>query len=193
MESETSKTRRAVKRTRSMVILYNDKLINALFHSSSGGMTESSEDVWGNKFDYLISVKDFDRNNPKLNWKKTFSKTELEELFPYAGGIERIQILELTGSGRIKKVEIYGQWGSEILTGKELREILNLKSTLVRFEFANNNNQKYLIIKGIGSGHGVGMSQWGAKYMAQKGFKANEILEYFYTGVEIKPFQESYV
>ena len=193
LESETSKTRRAVKRTRSMVILYNDKLINALFHSSSGGMTENSEDVWGNKFDYLISVKDFDRNNPKLNWKKTFSETELEELFPYAGGIERIQILELTGSGRIKKVEIYGQWGSEILTGKELREILNLKSTLVRFEFANNNNQKYLIIKGIGSGHGVGMSQWGAKYMAQKGFKANEILEYFYTGVEIKPFQESYV
>ena len=193
LESETSKTRKAVKRTRSMVILYNDKLINALFHSSSGGMTENSEDVWGNKFAYLISVKDFDRNNPKLNWKKTFSETELEELFPYAGGIERIQILELTGSGRIKKVEIFGKWGSEILTGKELREILNLKSTLIRFEFANTNNQKYLIIKGIGAGHGVGMSQWGAKYMAQKGFKAKEILEYFYTGVEIKPFQESYV
>ena len=128
-----------------------------------------------------------------MNWKKTFSETELEDLFPYEGGIERIQILELTGSGRIKKVEIFGRWGSEILTGKELREILNLKSTLVRFEFANTNNQKYLIIKGIGAGHGVGMSQWGAKYMAQKGFKANEILEYFYTGVEIKPFQESYV
>ena len=193
LEAETRRTRKAVKRTRSMVILYKDKLINALFHSSSGGMTENSEDVWGNNLSYLISVKDFDRNNPKLNWKKTFSETELEKLFPYAGGIERIKILELTGSGRIKKVEISGQWGSEILTGKQLREILNLKSTLVRFEFANTNNQKYLIIKGIGAGHGVGMSQWGAKYMAQKGFKANEILEHFYTGVEIKPFQESYV
>ena len=193
LESETDNTRKAVRRTRSMVILHNKKLINALFHSSSGGMTENSEDVWDNELPYLVSVKDFDTNNPKRNWKKIFLETDLEELFPKIGGIKQIQILELSGSGRIKKVEIFGNYGSMLMKGTELRKKLDLKSTLFRFKFVKSNNKTVLLIKGMGSGHGVGMSQWGARFMAKAGYKANEILEYFYTGVEIKPFDESYI
>ena len=66
LESKTYKTRRAVRSTRSLVLTYENKLINALFHSSSAGMTENSQDVWTNKYPYLTSVKDFDQNNPKL-------------------------------------------------------------------------------------------------------------------------------
>jgi len=54
-------------------LTYKNKLINALFHSSSGGMTENSQDVWKNKYPYLSSVKDFDKNNPKFRWQKKFS------------------------------------------------------------------------------------------------------------------------
>ena len=72
LESRTYKTIRAVKSTRSLVLTYKNKLINALFHSSSGGMTENSQDVWKNKYPYLSSVKDFDKNNPKFRWQKKF-------------------------------------------------------------------------------------------------------------------------
>jgi len=70
LESRTYKTIRAVKSTRSLVLTYKNKLINALFHSSSGGMTENSQDVWKNRYPYLSSVKDFDKNNPKFRWQK---------------------------------------------------------------------------------------------------------------------------
>ena len=66
LESRTYKTIRAVKSTRSLVLTYKNKLINSLFHSSSGGMTENSQDVWKDKYPYLSSVKDFDQNNPKF-------------------------------------------------------------------------------------------------------------------------------
>ena len=72
LESRTFKTIRAVRSTRSLVLIHKNKLINALFHSSSGGMTENSQDVWKNKYPYLVSVKDFDKNNPKLIWQKFF-------------------------------------------------------------------------------------------------------------------------
>ena len=65
----------------------------------------------------------------------------------------------------------------------------------MRFKFVEekqNNSfvKKGLIVFGQGSGHGVGMSQWGAKYMASKGGKAEKILKHFYRGVQIKPFRK---
>ena len=90
LEARTYKTTRAVKSTRSLVLTYKNKLINALFHSSSGGMTENSQDVWKNEYPYLSSVKDFDKNNPKLRWQKKFSNEELKSLFPEIGGIKKI-------------------------------------------------------------------------------------------------------
>ncbi len=193
LESRTNKTRKAVNKTRSIVIVYENKLINALFHSSSGGMTENSEDVWDNAFPYLISVKDFDKDNPQLNWKKLYSEKDLINLFPEIGGIQKMEILSISHTGRIKKIKVYGKYGSKVMKGKELRHQLDLKSTLFRFKFIKRNNKEILMIKGMGSGHGVGMSQWGAKFMARKGYKANEILEHYYSGVEVKPFQNDHI
>ena len=55
------------------------------------------------------------------------------------------------------------------------------------------NTEKILVISGYGSGHGVGMSQWGARHMATKGAKAEEILKHFYKGVKIKPFKRYFL
>ena len=55
------------------------------------------------------------------------------------------------------------------------------------------SSEKILVVSGYGSGHGVGMSQWGAKYMANKGEKAKTILKHFYKGVEIKPFKKYFL
>ena len=269
LESRTYKTSRAVRSTRSLVLTYKNKLINALFHSSSGGMTENSQDVWKNKYPYLSNVKDFDKNNPKLRWQKEFSSEELQKLFPGIGGIKQIEILNITNSGRVKNVKIYGDYGSDQLSGVDIRKRMNLKSTLVRFKFIkdneidnNNNNskilstnkieneplthivkagdslieiaykynvntyeiidlnsikdsslininqrlliprnssntlspvEKILVVSGLGSGHGVGMSQWGARHMAYKGKKAEDILKHFYKGVKIKPFSNYFL
>ena len=57
----------------------------------------------------------------------------------------------------------------------------------------SSSSDKILVVSGYGSGHGVGMSQWGAKYMAKKGEKANAILKHFYKGVEIKPFKKYFL
>ncbi len=202
LESRTLRTIKAVRATRSLVMTHNNKLINALFHSSSGGQTENSEDVWSNKYAYLRSVKDFDINNPKLYWKKSFSNNKLKKLFPLIGGIDKIRILKKTSTGRIKLLEITGENGSKDILGKEFRSKLELKSTLFNYSFVNTNSQEginlknsskdYFTIAGKGSGHAVGMSQWGAKYMATKGANADRILKHFYTGIKIKPFKNIY-
>ena len=199
LESRTYKTIRAVKSTRSLVLTYKNKLINALFHSSSGGMTENSQDVWKNKYPYLSSVKDYDKENPKLKWQKEFSNEELINLFPRIGGLKNIEILNITSTGRIKNVKLIGAYDSDQMSGVDLRNRLGLKSNFVRFKFYEEDlNNKFpvkkgLIVFGLGSGHGVGMSQWGAKYMASKGHKAEKILKHYYKGVQIKPFTKDYL
>jgi len=199
LESRTYKTIRAVKSTRSLVLTYKNKLINALFHSSSGGMTENSQDVWKNKYPYLSSVKDFDKKNPKFRWQKKFSNTELTNLFPEIGGLKNIEIIDITSTGRVKNVKLIGAYGSRQMSGVDLRKKLGLNSNFVRFKFFGEElNKKFpinkdLMVFGQGAGHGVGMSQWGAKYMASKGHKAEEILKYFYKGVQIRPFRKDYL
>ncbi len=199
LESRTYKTSRAVKSTRSLVLTYKNKLIDALFHSSSGGMTENSQDVWKNKYPYLSSVKDFDKNNPKFRWQKKFSSNELTNLFPKIGGIRNIEILDITSTGRVKNVKLIGAYGSDQMSGIVLRKRLGLNSNFVRFKFFEEElknkfpKKKGLIVFGQGSGHGVGMSQWGAKYLAHRGQKAERILKYFYRGAQIKPFRKDYL
>ncbi len=199
LESRTYKTIRAVKSTRSLVLTYKNKLINALFHSSSGGMTENSQDVWKNQYPYLSSVKDFDKNNPKFRWQKKFSNNELTNLFPKIGGLRDIEILDITSTGRVKNVKLIGANGSDKMSGVVLRKRLGLKSNFVRFKFfEEESNNKFPVKKGLiafgqGSGHGVGMSQWGAKYLASRGQKAERILKHFYKGVQIKPFRKNYL
>jgi len=269
LEARTYKTKKAVQSTRSLVLTYQNKLINSLFHSSSAGMTENSQDVWKNKYPYLTSVKDFDINNPKLRWNKKFSKSQLQKLFPRIGGIQQIEILNVTSTGRVKNARIHGDYGTDEISGVDLRKRMNLKSTLVRFKFVEDNeikssnvspkllstissenkpithivrvgdtliviadqynvsvesivalnkiqdsslikigqrlsvprnslnsasfSEKILMVSGFGSGHGVGMSQWGARHMAKKGAKAQAILKHFYKGVEIKPFKNYFL
>ena len=202
LESRTYKTNKAVKYTRSLVITHKNKLINALFHSSSAGMTENSEDVWRNKYPYLVSVKDFDQKNPKLYWKKIFSNKDLQILFPNIGGIKEIEILDITKTGRVKNIKLIGNYGSLDFSGTSLRKKMGLNSTLFRFKFievnTNQENNKIknsnnsLLISGMGSGHGVGMSQWGAKHLAMRGYKAKDILKHYYKYIQIKPFKEIY-
>ena len=120
-------------------------------------------------------------------------------MFPKIGGLKDIEILNITSTGRVKNVKLFGFYGSDQMSGVDLRKRLDLNSNLMRFKFFDEEpNNKFPIKKGLlvfgqGSGHGVGMSQWGAKYMASKGQKAEEILKHYYRGVQIKPFSKDYL
>ncbi len=269
IESETESTRKAVASTRSLVLTHKGKLINAVFHSSSGGATEASGLVWKRQMPYLVSVPDHDQHSPFSDWQVKFDPKQLKAAFSGVGGVKNIQVLRSTKTGRVLDVRVVGSRGELELTGQELRRRLGLKSTLVSFEmiadksiankkpsntsslvsawFESSSNRRktslfarrnrsssqngshqsdkalasstsfpllnaysvppppllvlkmppsipssdlvkknILLVKGSGSGHGVGMSQWGAYGLAMKGVNFRRILTYYYKGVAIR-------
>mgnify|MGYP002858988022 CR=1 FL=1 len=215
MEAETLRTIRAVNRTRSLVLFYQGKLVSAVFHSSSGGQTESSGAVWKYQLPYLISVPDYDQHSPKYQWSKKFNTGDLKKIFHETGGLNSIQVLTKSNTGRVLKARVYGPEGDFFLSGKELRNRMTLNSTLVKFtvlpypsprkHIKNKSSlirketglpgplplipKEYILLAdGYGSGHGVGMSQWGADGLAKKGANFREILNHYYKGVEIRPY-----
>jgi stage II sporulation protein D len=133
--AETASTREAVDRTRRQVLMHGQGLINAVFHSSSGGITENSGDLWTRQLPYLVSVPDFDESSPVARWEKRFDAEQLQRAFPETGGATAIEVLASSASGRVRKARIRGSLGEIELTGPQLRQRLDLRSTLVRFQF----------------------------------------------------------
>ena len=133
IESETPRTREAVATTRSLVLVHNGRLINAVFHSSSGGSTEPSGEVWQNQLPYLVSVRDHDQHSPVHRWNQRFEAGDLRRRFEETGGVERLSVLSTSSTGRVRSARIQGPLGSLVLTGRQLRQRLGLKSTMVSF------------------------------------------------------------
>ncbi|PMQ02349.1 MAG: hypothetical protein CBR30_01470 [Dictyoglomus sp. NZ13-RE01] len=181
---EKESSNKAVLETIGEVITYNGSLIKAFFHSSSGGITENSEDVWGGYYPYLRSVKDVEELE-KDSWTVYYSFEDTRrKLLSININLENIDTIELekSATGRVKNVVLKNTMGENIIKGTLWREIFDLPSTLFNIEFSNGG----MYFKGKGYGHGVGMSQKGAKYLAEKGYNYKDILKYYYQGVDIK-------
>jgi len=133
IESETASTLKAVATTRSLVLVHGGRLINAVFHSSSGGATEPSGEVWRTQLPYLVSVADHDDHSPVHRWNQRFDALELRRRFQETGGVNQLSVLATSSTGRVRSARIQGPRGSLVLTGRELRQRLGLKSTMVRF------------------------------------------------------------
>jgi stage II sporulation protein D len=131
--AETPSTREAVASTRSQVLMHDGSLINAVFHSSSGGSTENSGEMWSRQLPYLVSVPDFDETSPVHRWEKSFDPLALRRAFRETDGVAAIQVLDISSTGRVRRARILGPAGSLELTGSELRQRLGLRSTLVTF------------------------------------------------------------
>lgn len=181
MENEYVSTVDAVNATQGQVMTYNGRVILAAFHASSGGHTENVEDVWSSPLPYLRAVVDFDHNAPVFQWSKTFSAGELSQLI---GGVGRVRSLvpeQTTPLGRIVSMRVVGSGGSKRLSGAKLRQALKLRSTL--FTVADMGNS--FVISGRGSGHGLGLSQWGAFGLAQQGKTYEQILPHYYQNARL--------
>jgi len=186
---ETKRTNDAIDGTKDEIMIYNGKVIQAFFHANSGGMTASSEEVWGGKIDYLKSREDtFCKKEKNYEWKISLSQEKISEKLEknkiMTGEIYDIKIMERSESGRVKTLKIYGSSGTITIKGKDLRNYLgenNIKSTIFFVEKQNNA----FVFNGFGWGHGVGLSQEGAKGMSENGWDYKKILKHFYTGIDI--------
>lgn len=174
-----NKIKLAVTSTNNMTIKYNGTYIDAVYHSTSNGRTEDAVHVWGNSVPYLKSVESsWDKN------ASSYLRTEEKELSVLLTllGIDlsdesSIEIVSRNASGRVSSIRI----GNKNYSGVELRNLLGLRSADFDLEVQNNK----VIITTRGYGHGVGMSQYGAKGMAENGYNYQQILRHYYQGINL--------
>ena len=187
-EANWQKICNAVNSTKGKIVTYENKPINAFFHSNSGGVTEVPINVWGGTgYPYLQSVATAGEDGyTQYASEVILTRTELlnklkakySDISINFSNPEEIKILEYTGSNRVKTLKI----GNHNLSGVEARTIFGLKSA--NFEIAQEGENIKFTVKGYG--HGVGMSQTGADAMAKQGSTAEEIITHFYTGIAIQ-------
>lgn len=177
----------AVDSTKGKIITYNGEVIDAFFHSNSGGTTETPVNVWGGtNYPYLQSVQTsgedaysqysseviLDQNEFINKIREKYSNLQID-----LNDNDQLKITEYTESGRVKTVKV----GNINISGVEMRTTIGLKST--NFEITKDGEKIIFNVKGYG--HGVGMSQTGADSMAKQGINYEEIIKHFYTNVQI--------
>lgn len=173
----------AVTKTQGQYLVYDGEIIKPAYHAMSPGRTNSALDVWGSDIGYLQSVtSDGDSLSPKLVSTYDFTEKELSALLSKASGekIDRVEIgqVDVNSGGYVKSINISGI----SFTGEEIRNALSLRSGA----FKVSHDGDIYKFNCTGYGHGVGLSQNGAQFMAKEGSTYTEILRHYYTGVEIK-------
>lgn len=176
------------EQTKGIVMTYDGALVNAVFHSTSSGFTENAKDVWGGDVPYLVSVKsEGDSLSPKYDDSVTISvdeyKNKITQNFPDASfdSRELIETINRSEAGGITTIVT----GGVSIKATQFRNIFSLRSTNIEFSYDENN----ITMTTKGNGHGVGMSQYGANYLASTGMKYEDILKTYYTGVEVGVFE----
>lgn len=181
-----AKIKNAVDSVFGEVLEDDGNLILAMYHAMSSGVTEKSKDVFGGELSYLTSVpspgdkqaRDYEtssefsveefKNVIKDNWTDCCLDSDPSS---WIGNIER------TDSGMVKSIFVCGHR----TTGREIRSIFSLRSA--DFDIIYNDDR--FIFKVRGHGHGVGMSQYGAQFMAKQGSDYRKILQWYYPGTTI--------
>ena len=169
---------RAVRETNGIIMLYRGKPIDAVFHSTCGVGTASAVEVWQSEVPYLQSVScGFDRHSPRYQNQVWFSYRDLaRRLRIPEQALHSLKARRRSPRGRILELNAL----QYRISGRELRQALDLTSTSFRWEQVGNG----LRFNTIGYGHGVGLCQFGADGMAKQGYKYQAILRHYYRGVK---------
>lgn len=180
----------AVRATAGEILMYGDEPALTVYHSNAGGKTDSAREVWSRDYPYLVPVESpFDSGAPKYQWDYTATAAELGEKLRRSGkkigDPAALEVLDTTGAGRVRVLAIRDNEGQEArISGEELRSMLGY-SVIRSAIFDVEQGAEMFVFRGRGSGHGVGLSQWGAKGMAENGYSYRQILEHFYPGTEL--------
>ncbi|QIZ71045.1 SpoIID/LytB domain-containing protein [Oxynema aestuarii] len=189
LEKEATTTHKAVQETAGQVLTHDGQIIEAVFHSSSGGHTENVEDVWSETRPYLRGVPDFDAGAPVYEWKESFSSSQLSGLISGVGNVLSLNVEAMTPQGRVVRIRAIGDAGERSLDGEAFRQALDLRSArftvLPQYGSATSKENANAIptgflLDGRGFGHGIGMSQWGAYHLAHQGANYQQILLHYY-------------
>ncbi len=195
----------AVRDTRGLVLTWGDRIITAPYHAHGGDVTAAPSEVWKRAAEpYLQPVNDrtagggcFCDVSGNRGWERRFTFAELESLLlrhgreagvADAGAVRAVRVASRGPSGRVTTLEIETGTGRAILRGNDIRSVLRrdgaiLPSTSFQLEVTGT----VVVVRGVGNGHGVGMSQWGAIGRARAGQDARTILAAYYPGTRLSP------
>lgn len=190
MESVTLRSKEAAHLTRGQILAHNSQPIDSVFHSSSGGHTENSEDVWSEARPYLRAVND-SHVSPAMPWQEQIDPDRLERIFGEVGDVLALEVSQSTPNGRALQMRLRGTQSSKEFSAITFRQRLELRSTLFEVDAigptvpSSAASQRHLpptvfVLTGQGFGHGIGMSQWGAHGLAMQGWHYRQILDYYY-------------
>lgn len=176
-----NKIKQAVNDTKDLVITYNNNLIKSYYYAISNGLTEDAKAVFNEEKPY-IKVIDSSFDKDVNNYEKTIiiDKKEFCKILDIECNEINITSVNKDQSNRVETIII----NNKDYTGIDIRSLLNLRST--DFEIKENNNKIEITTKGYG--HGVGMSQYGANYLANNNYSYEDILKYYYQDIEIKKY-----
>lgn len=185
-EERYEKIKNAVDSVFGEVIEEDGNIILAMYHAISSGTTERSKDVFGGDCKYLTNVSSIgDKEVSGYETSAEFSKDQFKEIIIHAWGdckvdmspSEWVKDIYRTPGGMVKDITIC----SHKTNGREIRNIFSLRSADFDLDYKDNK----FIFKVRGYGHGVGMSQYGAQYMAKQGASYKEILSWYYPGTDL--------
>lgn len=178
------KIEKCIDEVGNLTLQYDDEYICAVFHAISNGTTENATDVWGGNYPYLVSVPSIgDKLSPAYQSQVTVTEKNFREILEkqdvkFTDDAEKwIEKITNTDTGMVKTIKICGKE----FKGTEIRKLFDLRSST--FDCKYKDGEFTFTVNGYG--HGVGMSQYGANYMAQQGSDYKEILKHYYTDVEI--------
>jgi stage II sporulation protein D len=177
--------RAAAAATRGEVLVFGNEPVEAFFHASCGGQTESGLDALGRDLPYLTAVRCGRCNDaPGARWHVTLGGADLARAVGLPGKVSAVRVSERTASGRAARVELAGGGKATTLAAADLRQRLGW-SKLPSLAFEVTERQGAFTFEGRGQGHGAGLCQWGAAGLAREGKGYREILEHYYPATQV--------
>ncbi len=195
VEREHALASEAAQTTKGQVLTHERRLAQTYFHAACGGTTESAAEGWGTALPYLPGSscgKCLTAGTNRASWSVRVKKADVDRVFkPLIASVDDVRIVSRTASSRVKKVELTSRQGKKtakkVITGADFRRLIGwgvVWSTQID-SIAFDKKSGDLVVNGRGSGHGVGMCQWGAKGFADAGTSYDVILGRYYPGAAI--------
>ena len=188
--SERYRTNRAVEETRGQIIIYNNEILPAYYSATCAGHTEDASRLWDVNIAPLKGVEcGYCADSPHFKWHRVIALQDIRDALNKTGlainqDIKEISILSRDVSGRIDGMRIHFGGGSIDISGKNFRNAIGpniVRST----NFKVRVNKNHAFFAGRGWGHGAGLRQWGAYFMAKRGFRFRKIIGFYYPGSRI--------
>ena len=190
VRQETRRTTQAVRQTAGEVLTYKQNLFPAFFHATCAGRTENANKLWNIDIPPLKGVTcPFCKGSPHYSWKAKISLSQIKKKLNKngykIGEIVHLSPLGRDKSGRIEKIEIQDKQKKNIIIEANKFRLIICPDLIRSTNFKLLIKNKQVFFQGKGWGHGVGLCQWGAYFMAKQGFNYRQILKYYYPGAEI--------